>query len=84
MDGIDDIEIRHGVRRPLAYTWAEPVIRCIKEAVRDHRRCTGDIDGMPKVSRLIALCDERSLTAARGGPVSRSTVIRAMKLSGLR
>ncbi|RYF01152.1 MAG: hypothetical protein EOO77_33305 [Oxalobacteraceae bacterium] len=84
MDGIDDIELRHGARRAGAYTRAEPVIRCIEDAIRDHRRRTGDLDSMPQISRLITLCAERSVLAARGGPVSHSTVARAMKLMGLR
>jgi hypothetical protein len=84
MDGIDDIEIRHGIRRAKAYTRAEPVIRCIEDAVRAYRRRTGDVDGMPPVATLVTLCAERGLTAARGGPVTRTTIIRALKLIGLR
>ncbi|MEG3082268.1 hypothetical protein U1707_01310 [Sphingomonas sp. PB2P12] len=84
MDGIDDIELRHGPRRAQAYNRAEPVIRCIEEAVRDHRRRTGDADGIPEIGALVALCTEHHLTAARGGPVSYHTVVRAMKLMGLR
>lgn len=84
MDGIADIELRHGARRAQAYTRAEPVIRCVEEAIRDHRRRTGQVDGLPPVSQLIALCVERRLTAARGGPVSYSTVIRAMKFMSVR
>ena len=84
MAGIDSIALRHGARRALAYTRAEPVIRCIEEAVRDHRRRTGDIDAMPHVSSLVTLCAARRLSAARGGPVSHSTVVRALKLMGLR
>jgi hypothetical protein len=44
MDGIDDIELRHGARRAEANRRAEPVIRCIEDAIRDHRRRTGDLD----------------------------------------
>lgn len=84
MDGIDDIELRHGIRRASAYARAEPVIRCIEEAIRDHRRRTGDLDAMPPIGRLTALCTERGLSAARGGPISHNTVARAMKLMGLR
>lgn len=84
MDGIADIELRHGARRAQAYMRAEPVIRCIEEAIRDHRRDTGQVDGIPPLTQLAALCREGGLRAARGGPVSRNTVIRAMKLMGLR
>ena len=84
MDGIDDIELRHGARRAGAYTRAEPVIRCIEDAICDHRRRTGDHDSMPQISRLITLCMERRLSAARGGPISNSTVVSSMKLMGLR
>ena len=84
MDGIDDIELRHGARRARAYTRAEPVIRCIEEAIREHRRLSQDADGLPPVDRLVALCKEQRLTAARGGPVSYSTVVRALILMGLR
>jgi hypothetical protein len=84
MDGIDDIELRHGARRARAYTRAEPVIRCIEEAIREHRRLSEDADGLPPVGLLVALCKEQRLTAARGGPVSYSTVVRALILMGLR
>ena len=84
MDGIDDIELRHGARRARAYIRAEPVIRCIEEAIREHRRLSQDTDGLPQVGRLVALCKEQRLTAARGGPVSYSTVVRALTLMGLR
>ena len=84
MDGIDDIELRHGARRARAYTRAEPVIRCIEEAIREHRRLSEDADGLPPVGKLVALCKEQRLTAARGGPVSYSTVVRALIFMGVR
>ncbi|TXC70469.1 hypothetical protein FSB78_05570 [Sphingomonas ginsenosidivorax] len=84
MDGIDDIELRHGARRARAYTRAEPLIRCIEEAIRDHRRRTEDLDGMPRVGVLVGLCTEQKLSAPRGGPITYHTVVRALKLMGLR
>ncbi|KQN92578.1 hypothetical protein ASE95_07725 [Sphingomonas sp. Leaf231] len=84
MDGIADIELRHGARRARAYLRAEPVIRCIEGAIRDHRRETGRAEAFPPLARLVALCHDAGLTAARGGPVTRSTVVRALKLMGLR
>ncbi|MBY9063645.1 hypothetical protein K7957_11940 [Sphingomonas yunnanensis] len=84
MDGIGDLELRHGARRAGAYARAEPVIRCIEATTRDHRRRTGTTDTYPETSDLVTACRERGLIAPRGGPVTRGTVLRALRLMGLR
>jgi hypothetical protein len=84
MDGIGHLELRFGPRRARAYTQAEPLIRRIERTIRQHRQSTGEIESLPPIAELVASCREAGLTAARGGRVTPSTVIRALKLMGLR
>ncbi len=83
MDGIADMALRHGRRRACAYERAEPVIRCIQDAITAYRRDGADPDGRPSIGRLLAACDAGGLTAARGGPVTRYTIRSALTLMGL-
>jgi hypothetical protein len=83
MDGIADMALRHGDRRARAYERAEPVIRCIQDAIAAYRRDSADSDGRPTISQLIAACDTRDLTAARGGSVTHYSIKSALRLLGL-
>jgi hypothetical protein len=83
MDGIADLALRYGDRRARAYERSEPVIRCIQDAITAYRRDSGDRDGRPAISQLIAACSVCGLTAVRGGSVTRYTISRALKLIGL-
>lgn len=84
MDGIGDLELRHGARRARAFDRAEPAIRCIEAAIRRHRVDTGDVNSLPDMASLVAACRDGGLTAPRGGPVTRSTVVRTLRLMGFR
>ncbi len=83
MDGIADLALRHGYRRARAYERGELVIRCIQDAITAYRRDSGDHDGRPTISQLVAACSACGLTAARGGSVTRYTISQALKLIGL-
>lgn len=84
MDGIGDLELRHGARRALAYSRAEPVIRCIEATIREHRARTGILDSLPDTRVLVAACARLGLLAPRGGPVTNATVLRTLRFMGLR
>ncbi|RYE97771.1 MAG: hypothetical protein EOO77_38445 [Oxalobacteraceae bacterium] len=83
MDGIADMALRHGNRRARAYERAEPVIRCIEDAIRAHRRSSADAEGRPTIRQLVRCCNECGLSAARGGPITQYTIGRALKLMGI-
>jgi len=83
MEGIANMALRHGDRRARAYERAEPVIRCIQDAITAYRRDSADSDGRPTISQLIAACDACGMTAARGGSVARYTIGSALRLMGL-
>ena len=83
MEGIANMALRHGDRRARAYERAEPVIRCIQDAITAYRRDSADSDGRPTISQLIAACDACGMTAARGGSVTRYTIVSALRLMGL-
>ena len=83
MEGIANMALRHGDRRARAYERAEPVIRCIQDAITAYRRDSADSDGRPTISQLIAACDACGMTAARGRSVTRYTIVSALRLMGL-
>lgn len=84
MDGIGDLELRHGARRADAYARAEPIIRCLEATIRLHRADTGRLDGFPDTRTLVAACQASELVAPRGGPITPGTVLRTLRLMGLR
>jgi hypothetical protein len=84
MDGIGDLELRHGARRASAYARAEPIIRCLEATIRRHRADTGRLDSFPDTRALVMACQASGLVAPRGGPVTHGTVLRALRLMGLR
>lgn len=83
MEGIANMALRHGDRRARAYERAEPVIRCLQDAITAYRRNSADCNGRPSISQLIAACDACGMSAARGGPVTRYTIRSALRLMGL-
>ena len=84
MDGIGDLQLRHGSRRASAYARAEPLIRCIAATIHRHRAATGALDGFPETHELVTACRADGLVAPRGGPVTPRTVLRTLRLMGLR
>jgi len=84
MDGIGDLELRHGARRAGAYARAESVIRCLEATIHRHRAETGRLDSLPDTGTMVAACRDSGLSAPRGGPVTSDTVRRALRLMGLR
>ena len=84
MDGIGDLELRHGARRASAYARAEPMIRCLEATIRRHRATTGRVDDLPPIRALAAACRDHGMVAPRGGAITEDTVRRTLRLMGLR
>lgn len=84
MDGIGDLELRHGARRASAYARAEPIIRCLEATIHRHRAATGRLDAFPATRTLVAACRDGGLVAPRGGEITEDTVRRTLRLMGLR